>query len=177
MVVLGFTKDPYDNFQQLTAWHQKYKIKGLFFFQFANYGRYDKNIAIHKNKFKSLIKWVGDYAQIALSASFASLENNTHLKQEKNNLSNLIHRPVTHVRLRYNKVNLPDTYRNLVEAEFTHDYSLGYSYEIGFRAATCTPFYFYDIKLEVQQPLKVHPLLYTTIACLGLKSNKKCLQF
>ena len=157
MVVFGFAKDPMTPQQRPGI--RSIKSKGLFFLSGLLIMVGMIRTLHYKNKFKSLIKWVGDYAQIALSVSFASLENNTHLKQEKNNLSNLIHRPVTHVRLRYNKVNLPDTYRNLVEAEFTHDYSLGYSYEIGFRAATCTPFYFYDIKLEVQQPLKVHPFV------------------
>src|SRR5690606_10461635 len=42
-------------------------------------------------------------------------------------------------------------------AEFTDDYTMGYTHEIGFRAGTCRPFYFYDINMELQQPIKIHP--------------------
>jgi hypothetical protein len=34
---------------------------------------------------------------------------------------------------------------------------MGYHDTLGFRAGTCSPFYFYDIGLEIQTPLKVHP--------------------
>ena len=59
--------------------------------------------------------------------------------------------------MRYNKVFVPHTYRDLVSAEFTDDYSLGYTHYLGFRASTSIPFHFYDINLEIQQPIKVHP--------------------
>ena len=61
--------------------------------------------------------------------------------------------------MRYNRVVVPHTYRDLVEAEFTDDYSMGYTHYIGFRASTCTSFPFYDLSLEVQQPIKVHPFV------------------
>ena len=85
----------------------------------------------------------------------------------------MIHRPVNDVRLRYNRVNLPETYRNLVYAEFTQDYSMGYTHTIGFRAGTCTPFYFYDINLELQQPLKIHPFLLFDYSLLKMKKQSE----
>jgi hypothetical protein len=73
--------------------------------------------------------------------------------------------------MRYNRVDLPHTYRNLVEAEFTDDFTMGYTHEIGFRAGTCTPFYFYDIPLELQQPLKVHPFAVHDYAFQYMKTE------
>ena len=61
--------------------------------------------------------------------------------------------------MRYNRVDVPETYRNLITAEFTDDFTMGYSHQIGFRAGTCTPFQFYDIPLEVQQPIKIFPFV------------------
>jgi hypothetical protein len=72
--------------------------------------------------------------------------------------------------MRYNKVFVPHTYRDLVEAEFTDDYSLGYTHHVGFRAGTSVPFSFYDINLEVQQPIKVHPF---AICDYALRKFKK----
>ncbi len=129
----------------------------MFFFQLAKYSAHDKNVSANNNKFRYLIKSVADYSEVSLSTSFLSSTDKKVLKEEKRTLADLINRPVTFSRLRYNRVNVPSTYRNLIETEFTNDFSMGYTHEIGFRAGTCTPFYFYDINMEVRQPLKVHP--------------------
>ncbi len=150
-------KDPFDNFSALIALHKVHQVPSMFFFQFASYSTYDKNVSPNNNHFRYLIKSVADYSKVALAASYSSFRDIALLKEEKKRLSNVINRPVSDSRLRYNRVDIPQTYRNLVEAEFTDDYTMGYTHEIGFRAGTCTPFYFYDIPLEVQQPLKVHP--------------------
>lgn len=172
-VGMGFKRDPYDNFMNLVEIHKKYPIKTMFFFQFAKYSTHDKNISPNNNKFRYLIKSVADYSIVSLSTSFKANEDKNLLIDEKKNLASLINRPVNFSRLRYNKVNIPNTYRHLVEAEFTNDYTMGYTHEIGFRAGTCTPFYFYDINLEVQQPLKVHPFVMHDYALTSLKKKEE----
>lgn len=156
-VLLGLSKDPYDNFDQLVEIHKKFPIRTMFFFQFAEYSAHDKNISTNNNKFRYLIKSVADYSRVSLSTSNLSSTNTEVLEDEKRRLGELIHRPITYSRLRYNRVNVPATYRNLIDVEFTDDFSMGYTHEVGFRAGTCTPFYFYDISLETKQPLKIHP--------------------
>lgn len=156
-VWLRTCKDPYDNYFELIGMHTKYGVKGQFFFQFAEYSTYDKNVAPTNEKFKYLIKSVADYSTVSLAASYSSFRNIDLLKDERKRLSAVIHRPINASRFRYNRVDVPVTYRNLVEAEFTDDYTMGYTHEMGFRASTAFPFYFYDINLEVQQPIKIHP--------------------
>ncbi len=170
-VVLGARKDPYDNFQELIEIHKKFPIKTMFFFQFAKYSAHDKNISPNNNKFGYLIKSVADYSEVSLSTSFLSSTDKVVLKEEKRLLGNLINRPINYSRLRYNRVNVPSTYRNLIETEFTDDFSMGYTHEIGFRAGTCTPFYFYDINMEVRQPLKVHPFAVHDYALVNSKKK------
>src|SRR5690606_21504496 len=142
-VLLGLKRDPFDNFLTLVDIHKKFPIRSMFFFQFAKHSAHDKNVSIHNNKFRYLIKSVADYSVVSLSTSFLSSTDKEVLKEEKKQLGNLINRPINFARLRYNRVNVPATYRNLVETEFTDDFSMGYTHEIGFRAGTCTPFYFY----------------------------------
>tara|TARA_R110002051_G_scaffold107681_4_gene180599 strand:+ start:2737 stop:3984 length:1248 start_codon:yes stop_codon:yes gene_type:complete len=161
-------KDPYNNYSWLIAKHKKYNISSMFFFQFADYSTFDKNVSTNNNRFKFLIKSISDYSIVSLCASYSSFYDTELLKKEKKNLSNVINRPISYSRLRYNRVDVPMTYRNLVEAEFTDDYTMGYTHEIGFRASTCTPFYFYDINLEVQQPIKLHPFAIHDYAFLKL---------
>ncbi|WP_127023870.1 polysaccharide deacetylase family protein [Flagellimonas beolgyonensis] len=170
-VLLGIKKDPYDNFFELVDIHKKYPIKTMFFFQFAKHSAHDKNISINNNKFRYLIKSIADYSMVSLSTSFLSSTNKEVLKEEKRQLGNLINRPINYSRLRYNRVNVPAAYRNLVETEFTDDFSMGYTHEIGFRAGTCTPFHFYDINMEVRQPLKVHPFAMHDYALVNYRKK------
>ena len=37
---------------------------------------------------------------------------------------------------------------------------MGYCDRIGFRAGTCTPFYFYDLENEITTNLKIFPFVY-----------------
>lgn len=173
LVLLGVKRDPYDNFQELIGIHKKFPIKTMFFFQFAKYSAHDKNISPNNNKFGYLIKSVADYSAVSLSTSFLSSTDKLVLREEKRLLGNLINRPINYSRLRYNRVNVPSTYRNLIETEFTDDFSMGYTHEIGFRAGTCTPFYFYDINMEVRQPLKVHPFAIHDYALVNCKKKEE----
>jgi hypothetical protein len=138
----------------------------MFFFQFAEYSTYDKNVSPYNNSFRYLIKSVADYCIVSLAVSYTASENLEILKEEKKRLSEVLHRPVKYSRIRYNRVDIPHTFRSLIEAEFTQDFSLGYTHEIGFRASTCTPFFFYDITLESQQPIKVCPFAFHDYALL-----------
>lgn len=164
-------KDPFNNYEYLVNLHKKLNVKSMFFFQFASYSTYDKNVSPNNNKFKFLIKSIADYSTVALSASYSSFEDTSLLKKEKKKLSDVINRDVNSSRMRYNRVDIPNTYRNLVDAEFTDDYTMGYTHEIGFRAGTCTPFYFYDINLELQQPIRVHPFSFHDYALMSMASK------
>lgn len=172
-VMMRLKKDPYDNFFELVDIHKKFPIKTMFFFQFAKHSAHDKNVSTTSNRFRTLIKSVADYSVVSLSTSFISSYDKSVLREEKKQLGNLINRPIRYARLRYNKVNVPATYRNLVETEFTDDFSMGYTHEIGFRAGTCTPFYFYDINTEVRQPIKIHPFAMHDYSLIKFKNKEE----
>lgn len=173
-IAVGFNrqKDPYDNYAEIIALHKKYGIKCNFFFQFADYSKYDKNVSTNNIKFKSLIKHVADYMPVSLAASYSSFSDLELLKKEKANLEEVINRPVNNCKMRYNRVDIPQTYRNLIATEFTNDFTMGYTFELGFRAGTCTPFQFYDIPLEVKQPIKVHPFAIHDISLSKIKKDQ-----
>jgi len=79
------------------------------------------------------------------------------IKKEKSILEDIVNFPITRSRQHYLRVELPETYQHLVDLEIKEEYSMGYASHYGFRASTCTPFYFYDLDFEIQTPLKVFP--------------------
>ena len=158
VVILGFKKDPFDTYDLLIELQHKYKIPTLFFFLVSEYTTFDKNTSSRNAKYRSLIKSVADYCKVGLHPSYFTMKNEQKLKKEKKRLEEITNRQIKASRQHFLRVALPETYQNLVNLEVTEDYSMSYAKHYGFRASTCTPFYFYDLDYEIQTPLKVFPV-------------------
>ena len=175
MVLLGLKKDPYDYFEELIEAHKKYGTEALFFFLLGDYSAFDKNIPYNKGSFRTLIKSVADYHIVSLMMSYYAVNDVARLKKERKRLINIINRPVKRARARYNRLLIPDTFKDEVEAGFNEDYTMGYSNFPGFRAGTCTPFHFYDISYEIQLPLKINPFCVQDSALTAFESGEKAI--
>jgi hypothetical protein len=70
-------------------------------------------------------------------------------------------RPVIKSRQHFNRLEIPRTYQTLIDNDIREEYTMGYHTQMGFRAGTCSPFYFYDLDYEIQTPLKVFPFCVT----------------
>ena len=164
-VTFNIKSDPFDTFQKLLRFKKEYDVKTIFFFLIADYTTYDTNVSASKEKYRLLIKEMGDYAKVGLHPSYFSMQNVAMLKREKERLENITNSPVQGSRQHYLRFSLPETYQHLIDLEIEEDYSMGYASNVGFRASTCTPFYFYDLDFEIQTPLKIYPfaLMDTTL--------------
>jgi len=155
-VLFGLQNDPFDTFKYIANKQKQTKFKFVVFFLIGDLSTYDKNINVQKRKFISLIKQVSDYCRIGLKASYFALEDKALLKKEKLRLEAITNSSLSASRQSFSKLNLPESYRNLVELEIPEDYTMGYINHIGFRAGTCTPFFFYDLDYEIQTPLRIN---------------------
>lgn len=155
--ILGFKRDPYDTFKWIINKQKKTKQKFIVFFLIGDFSTYDKNISVNNKHFVSLIKSMADYCKVGLKASYFALENIEILKKEKLKMEAIVNYPLEASRHSFSKLNLPESYRNLIELEVRKDFTMGYINYLGFRAGTCTPFQFYDLDYEVQTPLQIHP--------------------
>jgi len=164
VTILGLRKDPYDSFSLLVRLQKKYKMKMSYFFLLANYSRYDRNISYNKTRLHSLIKAVGDRSNIGLHPSYFSNSMPEKFKIEKDRLEGIANFRIKSSRQHYIKLQLPETYRFLIDIEIFEDYSMGYADNIGYRASTSEVFYFYDLDFEIQTPLKIHPFVVSDYA-------------
>ena len=156
-VLMGFQRDPYDTFKWIIRKQKTCDFKFMVLFLIGDYSTYDKNINTNKKQFVSLIKSVADYCDVGIKASYFSLEDVDILKEEKLKMEAITHTDLKAVRNSFSKLNIPTSYRNLVELEIHQDFTMGYIDTLGFRAGTCTPFQFYDLDYEVQTPLQINP--------------------
>ncbi len=175
MVILGFRKDPFDTFDELITLQKQYGIKTIFFFLVSEYTTFDKNTSSRNSNYQSLIKSVADYCKVGLHPSYFSMVNDIKLKKEKKRLEEITNSPVQRSRQHYLRLAIPETYQNLIGLEITEDYTMGYAQHYGFRASTCTPFYFYDLDYEIQTPLKIFPFAVMDVTLkdhLGMSYKK-----
>jgi hypothetical protein len=156
-VLSRYEKDPYNTFELQIEYQKKYRLRPYYFILFGRYGQYDKNINIRNKTFRQLIKRIGDYAQIGVHPSYNTAEHPERLYNEVHELSKVINKDVSSSRQHFLRLMLPQTYRNLIENDITDDYSMGYAALTGFRAGICSSFNFYDLDMEEETKLRIHP--------------------
>lgn len=157
-VNLGKAKDPYDTFDDILECHQKYGLKTIFFVLVGDYSTYDKNAPYKDNKFRQLIRHLSDYADIGIHPSYTVEEFPKRLSEEIKRLSDIIRKDITISRHHYLKNMLPGAYRSLTANGIKEDYTMGFPSQVGFRAATSKPFYFFDLDANASTSLKVNPI-------------------
>jgi len=154
---VGLRPDPFDTFSQVLELHKSHKLRSIFFFHVGDYDVHDKSIPITSNKLQALIKGVKDYADVGIHPSYSSNCDAVKLESEIIRLSKVVHQPITKSRNHFIKLNLPQSYRALIELDVTEDYTMGYASKMGFRAGICNPFYFYDLDYDSPTSLRVYP--------------------
>lgn len=156
LVLAGLRRDPYDTFKWIINKQKQTPNKFIVFFLIGDYSTYDKNININQKEFVSLIKSMADYCRVGLKVSYLALDSLERLKKEKQKMESIVNYELEASRNSFSKLNLPETYRNMIELEIKQDYTMGYINLLGFRAGTCTPFQFYDLDYEIQTPLQIN---------------------
>lgn len=171
-VIAGLEHDPYDSYLMQERIEKKYGIEVIYFFLLADYGPNDKNVSIHNNRFRKLIKSLADNHIVGIHPSYGSNFNKGQLPVEVDRLSTLLHTDIIHSRQHFLKIRFPDTYKNLIELNIEHDYTMGFASEPGFRAGTSHSFLFYDLDTEFETRLRIHPFqVMDATLCLYQKLN------
>jgi hypothetical protein len=157
LVLGGMAKDPFDTYALQLRLQKKYNLFPIYFILFADYGKFDKNIPVYNPKFQRRVKSLADYAEVGIHPSYDSNYSFEKLKVETKRLSKVLNREISKSRQHFLKLTFPNTYRNLINLDITDDYTMGYASEPGFRAGICDPFFFYDLDMETETKLKIHP--------------------
>lgn len=170
-ILLGFTKDKYDIYEITN------KFKNIIYF--LPLGKYSKIDSFHNVKKKSYndflqkLKWKN---KIMLHPSYASNDSIFTLTREIKRFQVLYGETPTGCRQHYIKLEFPATYQNLIQQGIANDFSMGFHDAVGFRAGTCTPFYWFDLTKNKETFLKVFPFCWmdaTFIKYLKLPTNER----
>jgi hypothetical protein len=156
-VLFRLEHDPFDTFELQMQLQRKYNYRPIYFLLLADYGPNDKNNPYNNRYFQRLIRYLSDYAEIGIHPSYASSLQPSLMVMETARLSKILKREVELSRQHFLKLSMPETYRNLINNDITHDYTMGYAEVAGFRASICTPFPFFDLDQDSITNLVIHP--------------------
>lgn len=177
LTLLHLRKDPWDVYDYLSETITKNKLDSIFFFLLADKSENDRNLSYKNPLMKSLVHKIKTFSEIGIHPSFNSSSFPEKIAIEKERLEEMSHRKITKSRQHFLKFNLPETYNSLLNSGITEDYSMGFPSTHGFRAGTCTPFYFYNLKEEKATKLKIFPVacMDATFIYYSKKSPEKSL--
>jgi hypothetical protein len=161
LTIASLATDPFDIYEWLNDLHKKHKLQPVYFYLLAATNKqYDKNILPSSSSYRFLVETQATKNNVGIHPSWQSGENKRLLMQEINSLKGIICKEVTRSRQHYIRMRLPETYRQLISAGITKDYSMGYGSINGFRASYCLPFTWFDLEKNEPTTLTVYPFCY-----------------
>lgn len=152
--------DPFDTFDWIKKVHTKFKLRPILFFLLGDYGKYDKNIPYDSEKMYSLINDCTSWSDIGIHPSYHTPLQPNKLKAEIKRLNTINNQITTKSRQHFLRLLMPIAYQNILQTTIKEDYTMGYAPVVGFRASTCTPYYFFDLKKDERTLLKVYPFCF-----------------
>ncbi|HEY6062143.1 MAG TPA: polysaccharide deacetylase family protein [Chitinophagaceae bacterium] len=172
-VLMDIRDDPYDSFFVIKDLHKKYPCPDatIFFLVAEKNSRYDKNISPlnreWQERIRSFFEKEPEGAKISQPCLYAGLHPSWQsgdkpelIKKEKDILQYEIGVEVHCSRQHFIRFNLPQTFRQLLNAGIHSDYSMGYGSINGFRASVASSFYWYDLEREEKTNLQLYPFCY-----------------
>jgi hypothetical protein len=160
-VYSGRKPDPFDVYDWLDGLHEQYHLQPMYFFLLAEKRKdKDKNINPHTKGMQQLIKRHAGKYITGIHPSWQSGEDDNILAREINILKETGGKQVLLSRQHYIKMMLPQTYRTLMNAGITDDYSMGYGTINGFRSSYAQPYAWFDLERNTVTSLTIHPFCY-----------------
>ncbi len=156
-VVSKEKKDPYEVFDYIIEKTEANITDVRFFFSVGDHSKYDKNPSWKNKEYRELIKRITARFNTGLHPSYYAAGKYSLLEAELAHLRTIIAKEVIASRFHFIRLFTPDSFRNLLKAGITEDYSMCYPDEPGFRAGIARPYMFYDVTEDRQTSLRIIP--------------------
>ncbi len=158
-VLSGIQKDPYDTYSTIIE-ISSHVDEVICFILLGDWGKFDKNIHWENENFGQLIKMLNESCKLGIHPSYASHLQVDKIKNEIERLEKITGHEISQSRQHFLRLRFPETYYLLLNAGIAKDYSMGFADEVGFKAGTSFPFYFFDLNANIQTALIIQPFMY-----------------
>jgi len=149
--------DSFEVFGYITDCIDKNNSEARFFFPVGDRSKYDHNPSWKNEEYRSLILRLAKKYRHGIHPSFSASDDFTILTKEALRLKNILGNDLKISRYHYVRLQMPESYSNLLKAGIEEDYTMGFPDEPGFRAGIARPYFFYDVEQDLQTGLKIIP--------------------
>ncbi len=156
-VLFKQAEDPFFTFPYLETLHQRYQLQPIYFFLLGDHSAFDKNISHRRPALQRLIQQLHRQYPVGIHPSYQSNGKPQQIRREVQRLKDITNDPVIRSRQHFLLLHFPQTYRDLLAAGITSDYTMGFAAETGFRAGIASPYPWYDLEQEQATALMIHP--------------------
>ena len=141
-VLFNKKKDPFDSYEWLDSLHLYCRTRAYYFFLISKTPHgFDKNISPERPAMRSLIAYHARGYTVGIHPSWQSGDEQAVLMEEVDELAAIMGKPVKYSRQHYIRMNLPQTYRRLIDSGIDKDFSMGYGSANGFPRLHCVFFF------------------------------------
>jgi hypothetical protein len=158
-VLTGQRPDPYDTYDYLFSELDGLSGNIIFFLHVGDYGRHDRPVSWKNTEYRKIVREISRKFRIGIHPSYFSSRSEDHKRilHEISRLESITGKKIETSRQHYLRLSFPKTYQRLIEAGIREDHSMGFADMAGFRAGTCTPFYFFDLTTGHETSLRIIP--------------------
>lgn len=150
-------KDPFDVFDYVIEKIEKNNIETRFFFPVGDHSKYDNNPSWRNEEYRKLIHKIAAKFHIGLHPSYLAGGNGSLISTEAGRLKSILGKEIISCRFHFIRLFTPNSYKNVIQAGISEDYSMGYPDEPGFRAGIARPYFFYNVLDDLMTNLKIIP--------------------
>lgn len=151
------SKDPYDTYNYILSICKQENLNPYFFILTGKTSGMDRNISANHSLFIKTSQKLKQYGKIGIHLSYNATGKNS-AEAEKHMLEEIIGMDVFFNRFHFLRFSMPQSYQMLINGGIKEDYSMAYTAIDGYRAGTCTPFYFYDLQNDKATDLLIYPM-------------------
>ncbi len=160
-VLFKTKKDPFDVYEELSKHALDNKYPLIYFFLFSNATKYDRTVSPKNPIYKKVVNTIKEYqGLIGLHPSYNAYASDSLLQHELNNWHTSTNYKVTLSRQHYLRFDIRQTPVLLLKNGILADFSMGFASQIGFRAGTSHPFYYYNFTTEQAETLLFVPFAW-----------------
>lgn len=157
-VLLKKQNDPFDVYEELGKLSTKHNVPLIYFFLQRTGTSFDRTVNPHSNAFERVLKIAtANRNFIGLHPSYFSSTDETKMTEEFKLIREKSQQEITISRQHYLRFNITTTPKQLLKNGVLADFTMGFASAPGYRAATFTPFYFYDFETETATDILIVP--------------------
>lgn len=156
-VLSGRTMDPFDIYADLEHWTDGLADRRILFWLTAPRGKHDHAVPFSFPLLAQRVKDCTVWAEIGIHPSYDSSARPELIAHQRTELASASGAAVDVSRQHFLRVGKYELYAELLRLGVLEDHSMGLHDELGYRAGTCTPFKWYDLRNEAATELDIWP--------------------